>query len=566
MRRSRIPGRVSQGRLRLVSAIEPIPPASTVVRQRMSLAARAAIIALVLIAEKFFLNTLVDFKAAQAASGLGTAARIAQHFGFRFAVSFGIALAFFLYMRSDAALRAINDAARTAPVRQRWLAVHCALLVPIAACLYNLYGTHGIHLPFAGLAGAALLLTAVATAALLLALAPWSQWQRGAVAVGSRWLYALAAAIAATAAIVLSQGLWGITAQVTFELVRLVLLPIIPSLQADAATRVLQTQHFSIMVSQVCSGLEGIGLMLAFCFAWLTYFRREYRFPRALLLIPVGVLVMFALNIARIATLVLIGNAGYPDVAVYGFHSQAGWIAFNVAACGMAVVSRNSRWLARMPTARTERSATARGTTAFLMPFLATLAAGMISHAVSGRFETWYGLRLIAATAALAVYWRHLAGLDWRFSWRGIAVGVVAFLGWSLSAHFLLAARGMPAALAAMPAAQRMLWIASRAATAILSAPLVEELAYRGYLLRRLVGEDFESIPFRSVGWLPLVGSAAAFGALHGPMWLPAIGVGIIYGALLIRTQRMGEAVAAHLVTNLALAGCVLLGQQWQLW
>ncbi len=34
---------------------------------------------------------------------------------------------------------------------------------------------------------------------------------------------------------------------------------------------------------------------------------------------------MFALNALRIAILMLIGNAGFPDVAAYGFHSQAGW-------------------------------------------------------------------------------------------------------------------------------------------------------------------------------------------------------------------------------------------------
>jgi len=47
-----------------------------------------------------------------------------------------------------------------------------------------------------------------------------------------------------------------------------------------------------------------------------------------------------ALNALRIAILMLIGNAGFPDVAAYGFHSQAGWIAFNSVACGLAFLSR----------------------------------------------------------------------------------------------------------------------------------------------------------------------------------------------------------------------------------
>jgi exosortase/archaeosortase family protein len=66
-----------------------------------------------------------------------------------------------------------------------------------------------------------------------------------------------------------------------------------------------------------------MGLMLAFGTVLLLLFRHEYIFPRALLLIPAGLLLSFALNIARIAGLVLIGNAGYPEAAVYGFQ---GWL------------------------------------------------------------------------------------------------------------------------------------------------------------------------------------------------------------------------------------------------
>ncbi len=50
--------------------------------------------------------------------------------------------------------------------------------------------------------------------------------------------------------------------------------------------------------------------MLAFCTAWLWYFRREYVFPRALVILPGAVLLIFLLNAVRIAALVLIGDAG----------------------------------------------------------------------------------------------------------------------------------------------------------------------------------------------------------------------------------------------------------------
>lgn len=535
----------------------------------MSLAARASLLALVLFAEKFLLNSFVNFRAAQAATGLGSAARVIQHFGFRFLVSFAIALALFVYVRSDAALAAINHEARGAPVRVRWLALHGALLVPIALVLFNLYGTHGADLPFAPLAGAAVLLALLAAAALLAGLAPWNLWRRGAAAIGHRWLYAFGAALAATLAIVLSQNLWAPTAQITFDLVRLVLMPFVPALHADPATRIIGAPHFAVEVSQICSGLEGVGLILAFSTAWLIFFRAEYRFPRALLLIPAGVLLVFALNVLRIAALVLIGNAGHPDTAIFGFHSQAGWISFNVVACGVAFVSRRSRWLNAAAVARTDTATAGSAdnpTAAYLMPLLAVLAAGMVSRAGSGPFETWYALRLLAGGAALAVYWPRLVTLDWRFSWRAAAAGLAVFGLWLGASHVFPSAQSMPPALAAMSAAHRALWIAGRVATAVTISPLVEELAYRGYLLRRLVAADFESVSFAAVGWMPLLVTSMACGILGGTLWPAGIAAGIVLGMLLIRTRSMGEAVAAHALANILLCAAVLLWHQWQLW
>ena len=554
-----------------MSALEPISPQAAALDKsaRLSLAARIWTLALVLFLEKFFLNGFVNFDAAQAAHGLGTAVRLLQHYGFRFAVSFAIALALFIYVRCDAALRTINDEARSTPVRFRWLALHVCLLVPIAAALYNLYGTHGVHLPFALLAASVTALTLVSVAALGMALAPWDLWRRGAAAAGHRWLYAAAAALAATVAIVFSQDLWVPTAQITFDLVRLTLIPFLPGLLTDPATRVIYAPHFAVGIDPICSGLEGMGLIVAFCASWLIFFRAEYRFPRALLLIPAGVLILFALNVIRIAALVLIGNAGHPAIAVFGFHSQAGWISFNAVACGLVFVSRRSRWLNAAAAERTSPAATTASvnpTAAYLMPFLLVLAAGMISRASSGHFETWYALRLVAGGAALAVCWPRLGALDWRFSWRAAAAGVAVFGLCLVASHFLLPRQAMPAGLAAMSAPERALWIAGRVATAILVLPLAEELAYRGYLLRRLAAVDFDSLPFAAVGWIPVLVSAVVYGILDGALWPAGIAAGIVFALLLIRTRRIGESVAAHALLNALLSVAVLLGHQWQLW
>jgi CAAX prenyl protease-like protein len=147
-----------------------------------------------------------------------------------------------------------------------------------------------------------------------------------------------------------------------------------------------------------------------------------------------------------------------------------------------------------------------------------------------------------------------------------VAAGIGVFVIWLAAARLLLAPHGIPAPLAAMSGFSRAAWIASRALTSVLVIPIVEELAYRGYLMRRLVSADFEAVSFQSVGMTPLIVSAVAFGAVHGSLWLPGIVAGGAYGLVAMRTGRMGESVAAHAVTNALLAACVLAGGAWRLW
>ena len=84
--------------------------------------------------------------------------------------------------------------------------------------------------------------------------------------------------------------------------------------------------------------------------------------------------------------------------------------------------------------------------------------------------------------------------------------------------------------------------------------------------MRRLQESDFESLQFPAVRGRALFLSALLFGLFHGAMWLPGIAAGLMYGQLVRRSGSIGEAVAAHATTNALLAGCVLIGHQWQLW
>ena len=533
---------------------------------RPGLPARLAVIAVALVAEKLFLNRFVDFERADAAQGFGAIVRVSQHFGFRFLVALAAAIALFAYVRESQKLMLAKRAIKAASIRIGWILAHVVLILSLAPVTFLLFHGGESFLPFPAVVMLWVVFACGAAVCALLAMAPWLLWSNAARALGIVWCYAAVAALLGASAMQLSQRLWAPTTAITFDLVRLVLLSLLPTLSADAATRVLSTDRFAVEVSEICSGLEGMGLILAFTAAWLLYFRREYKFPRSLLLLPIGLVTIFTLNIFRIAALMLIGDAGFPDVAEFGFHSQAGWIAFNVVACALVFFSRRSSWFNRHAASSEASEATENPTAAYLMPLLGVLAAGALSGAMSGGFESFYALRLLAGLGFLFLYRRKLAALDWQWSWRAPAVGLLVFLLWIVAARLLAPEAAMPERLAAYTPALQGLWIAGRFTASVLVVPIVEELAYRGYLMRRLISADFESVRYQSVRWGALTITAIAFGLAHGSMWLPGIAAGMAFGFLTIRRGALGEAVVAHATTNALVAITVLCLSQWQLW
>lgn len=250
-----------------------------------------------------------------------------------------------------------------------------------------------------------------------------------------------------------------------------------------------------------------------------------------------------------------------------GFHSQAGWIAFNIVALGFAVDTRRVSWLTKIAPEREIKSAT-NPTAVYLLPFLMILASGMISRAVTADFEWFYSLRFFAAAAILWVFQREYAKLDWRFGWVGPGIGAFVFFLWIVLDHLLNThtSSAMPSELASATTTAQVTWITFRTLAAVLAVPIAEELAFRGFLLRRLISSDFESISPRRFTWFALLASSLAFGILHGDRWFAGTLAGILYGMAVIRRGRIGEAVVAHATTNALLVAYILAFHKWHLW
>ena len=456
-------------------------------------------------------------------------------------------------------------------------------------CLGFLIGPHEFNAAFSHAAPfvfRAVLLLGITL--LTLACVPFRTWIQTIRMTNPLWLYASGAGLLAAVLRNPSQSLWdgsigdrGRILQVAvFHSVHGVLRLFLPDVMADPATLVIGTPRFAVMIAKACSGMEGLGLTLVFTIFWLWYFRKEIRFPQAVLLVPCALGWVWLFNIARICMIVFIGDGGAPDVAMVGFHSQAGWIAFTLVALAFSIAMQKLSWVRRtaLQSAGSVSGGTIVGeivearessaTAAYLVPFLAILAASFISRGASGYFEWLYPLRFVAAALVIWHFWPEYRKLNWRFSWMAPAAGLVIFLVWIVPVWWMGARAASPlgSALMALSLPTRVLWIVFRVAAAVITVPIAEELAFRGYLARRLIRRDFDAVSFDQLTVLSIGISAVVFGLMHGQHRLVGTLAGVVYALLLKRKGRIGDAVAAHAVSNLLLAAWVLVRGDWALW
>ena len=125
------------------------------------------------------------------------------------------------------------------------------------------------------------------------------------------------------------------------------------------------------------------------------------------------------------------------------------------------------------------------------------------------------------------------------------------------------------AALTGLSPAAGLGWIAVRAAGACLVIPLVEELAFRGFLLPWLSSGKAEDRARDDVAhtwtWSAVVVSSLAFGALHD-RWLLGTLAGLAFAGARLYRGRLGDAVLAHAVANAVVTMAVLGFGRWELW
>ena len=96
--------------------------------------------------------------------------------------------------------------------------------------------------------------------------------------------------------------------------------------------------------------------------------------------------------------------------------------------------------------------------------------------------------------------------------------------------------------------------------------PVLEELFWRGWLMRWTIRSDFESVPIGQYTALSFWAVAVLFACEHGPYWEVGLMAGVAYNWWCVRTRNLADCMLAHAATNALLAGFVLIFNQWQYW
>ena len=187
-----------------------------------------------------------------------------------------------------------------------------------------------------------------------------------------------------------------------------------------------------------------------------------------------------------------------------------------------------------------------------------------------------YALRVFVVAAVLALYSRPVIAWRPRHWAATVAFGAAVFLIWIgpdlLFPHYRQCwlfqnsltgqvQSSLPSSLRADSAVLTL-----RVLRAVIIVPIVEELFWRGWLMRWLIDTDFRSVAFGTYAPASFWITALLFASEHGPFWDVGLIAGVLYNWWAIRTKSLADCILAHAVTNAALCAWVIATGSWQYW
>lgn len=448
-----------------------------------------------------------------------------------------------------------------------WLAVNLAVLLATVAASIGISSSMEAYLTWLWPYFA---LLAVLGVTLLFTAAPIGFWRD---LFAGTWMSMVLSVVAAVSVLVFSAfstAGWEPLAGATLYVSQAILSLYESNIYVDVATKRLGVEPFMVEISPACSGYEGIGLVTAVLALYLFVFRKELAFPQALFLIPIGVVAIWLFNAIRISALVSIGAHYSPNVAIGGFHSQAGWIAFLIVTVAIMVMAhriaffrRDGRSAAVAVAAQTETEQDGDAL-AWLAPFMALMTASIVASAFVPHDQWLYGLRVVFVAAVLWSFRAFYVSLIDRVSPVALVAGAAVGVAWIATDPDPAAGAELGAWLLALPAWVVVLWLTLRTLGTVIFVPIAEELAFRGFLHRAITAMRVPQLSPTAMLVIAFAVTSILFGMIHS-RWIAGMAAGAVYALVMYRSGRMSDPIAAHMASNAVIIGWAMHQQQWSL-
>ncbi|MDD5138849.1 MAG: CAAX prenyl protease-related protein [Verrucomicrobiales bacterium] len=204
-------------------------------------------------------------------------------------------------------------------------------------------------------------------------------------------------------------------------------------------------------------------------------------------------------------------------------------------------------------------------------PFLIFLALTVCQGEFGASSAYWFYFAKIFAGAWLVWEMRPLVSeMRWAFSWEAVVVSFVVFAVWvgldPFYPHLMKSSAAWnPHEQFGENSALAWLMIGTRILGSTFIVPPLEEVFYRSFLYRYIANQNFLSTPLNKFLPLPFFATALVFGLAHNE-WLAGILCGAAFQWLVIRKNRLGDAMTAHAITNFLLGAWVVWRGAWHFW
>lgn len=227
------------------------------------------------------------------------------------------------------------------------------------------------------------------------------------------------------------------------------------------------------------------------------------------------------------------------------------------------------------PTREVAASYQTRATVGYILPFVAFVAIMTGEHALGLPLVWSYAARVAVVAILLLTF--SIPYLSFRPSApaASVGIGIAVFLIWIgpdvlfRYRHFWLfenSLMGSAVTSIAPGLKTNVLFLTVRILGSSILVPIVEELFWRGWLMRWLIDQNFLSVPMGKYAPAAFWIVAALFASEHGSFWEVGLVAGIVYNWWIVRTRNLADCILAHSVTNAILAAYVIVSGQWQYW